>query len=239
VIDALGANPADDAGLKAVRYVRRTAEVPAGVVERLRKWARDEGTTDFVVLATAAAVAVADVLGKERVGVGTVLDNRSDAAIERTVGPFATSTLLAVDISAATPRELARRMRRAVAESRRWADLPLLSLLDRPCAELGLVPSDLVDVAVAIVSPYHRATDTLLPLASVADDAAPLVRATVGAPPTVTFHLAPVGTIRVSAEAADTGSASAGRLALRIAAALRVFAFAADSPIALSGAADQ
>jgi acyl carrier protein len=222
---------------QAVRYVRCIAEVPADVVADLRSWAMTEGATHFVALASAAAAAVAGDRSRQLVGVGTLLDNRSHAAVERMIGPFANSTLLAIEIGAAcTPRALVRAVHHQLSESRRWAEAPLTSLLDQPCAELGLDMTDLVDVVVSVDQPYSAAPDSPLPLVPVPDHGAPLMDTAIAAPPSVSFYLIPDGTLRVSAEVADTDPAATRTLATHVAAAVRTFATAPDAPLSPSKA---
>jgi hypothetical protein len=219
---AAGRAPGDP-GPAGVRYRRHATDIPAATMAALRGWTQPEGVTDFVALAAAAAVAVARLRGQTQAGVGALLDGRQHAAVERLVGPFATSTLLAADIAAAgTPRALVR---------------ALAALLDQPCAELGLEPSDLVDVVVALDQPREPAGSPALPLTAVPDQGEPLLSALIGAPPSVSLFRAGDGSLRVSAEAAGTDPAGASVLADEVAAVAGRFATGADIPLAPSRAA--
>jgi hypothetical protein len=221
---------------RAVRYHRCSAEVSAETVKGLRDWATAEGATDFVVLAAAIAAAI-DTDDPGPVGVGTLLDNRSHAAVEQIVGPLATSTLLAVDIATAgTPRALVRAVWTQLTEARRWTELPLTALLDQPCAELGLEPADLVDVVVALNQPYRHGRQTRLPLTQVPDHGVPLVTAGLDGPPSVSLLIGPDEVLVVSAEAAGADPAVAQSLADSVASAVRTFAAAPDTSLARGAA---
>jgi hypothetical protein len=221
---------------RAVRYYRRSAEVGAETLIELRDWAAAEGATDFVVFAAAVAAAI-DTGDRGPVGLGTLLDNRSRGAVERIVGPLATSTLLAVDVATAgTPRALVRATWTQLTEARRCTELPLTALLDQPCAELGLEPADLVDVVVTLDQPYRHPRQTLLPLTQVPDHGVPLVSSGLDGPPSVSLLIDPDNTLTVSAEAAGADPGIAQSLADSVASAIRTFAAAPDTSLARSAA---
>lgn len=216
---------------RAGRYHRAVATVPAETLAALRVWARPEGVTDFVACAAAVAAGVAKVTGRSRVGLGTLLDNRSFAAFEHSIGPFATSTLLAVDTGeAATGRKLALTVREQLRAARRFSDAPLAVLLDLPCAEHGLEPGELVDAVVVLDQPYQPAPESPLPLAPILDHVEPLVNAAVGAPLSVSLFLPEGGGLRVTAEVPGTDAADADALARALAGAVHDLATTPDEP---------
>ena len=225
---------------RGIRFRRGMSVLPAGRAEELRAWARTEGATEFVAFTSAVAVAVARSAGRARVGVGTLLDNRSHTGFERTVGAFATSTLLAVDVAGAgTPRELVRQVRAELVGARRWADAPLGTLLDLPCAERGLHPDELVDVVVAVETPYRPDLTAALRLSPVLDHEAPLVNATVGAPLTVTLAVLEDGAVRVSVEESGADQSAVDDLAAAVTGVLDELAAAPDEVLWVRAEAGQ
>ncbi|MEU9350968.1 condensation domain-containing protein [Streptomyces griseoloalbus] len=189
---------------RGVRYARRGAELDASVLRALRGWAGTEGATDFVAVTAAVAAALAGSSGRRRIGIGTLLDNRAHAAHERTVGPFANSTLLAVPVpDGATPRTVVRAARAQLAEARRWADSPLDDLLGPPSAALGLHPDDLVDAVVALDRPYRSPAGSALRLSPLYDHGGPLVRPALGPRLAVTLLAHDTGALRITVEQAE------------------------------------
>lgn len=241
VVELLGENARQERpSARGTRFRRGVSVLPTGRGEELRALARAEGATEFVAFASAVAAAVARSAGQARVGVGTLLDNRSHTGFERTVGAFATSTLLAVDVAGAgTPRELVRQVRAELVEARRWAEAPLVSLLDLPCAERGLNPDELVDVVVAVETPYRPDPTEGLSLTPVFDHEAPLVNATVGAPLTVTLAVLEDGGVRVSVEDSEADQSSVDDMAAAVTGVLDEFAAAPDAVLSVREEAGQ
>ncbi|MFJ5294418.1 condensation domain-containing protein [Streptomyces sp. NPDC088348] len=197
---AVAAEPAP----RGMRYVRRGAELDTSALRGLRAWAGAEGATDFVVVTAAVATALGALLGRRHIGVGTLLDNRAHAAHERTVGPFANSTLLAVPVpSGATPRDIVRATQGRLAEARRCADSPLDDLLGPPCATLGLHPDDLVDAVVAFDRPYQAPPDSVLRMSPMYDHGGLLVPSALGPRLNVSLFAHDTGTLRVTVEHAE------------------------------------
>lgn len=233
VVDDLALDRAPGGGRRAVRYVRETAAVPAEEMRAVRARVRAEGGTDFMALCAAAARGVARLSGRTRVGVGTLMANRSLPGFERAVGPFATSTLLALDVAGpAAPGDLIRAVRAQLTEARRWSHLPLEALLDRPCAELGLELGELVDVVVTLAEPYEPEPGGPLRLSPVLDDDKPLLNTVVGAPTTVSAFPEPDGALRLTAEVAEDGPVSGPALVAEVLRALREFAAEPDAEAA-------
>jgi non-ribosomal peptide synthetase component F len=158
------------------RYVRFTAYLPVGETHRLRTWTAAAGLTEFSAVAAAAAVAVSRVCGRTRAGIGMMLDNRSQAGLERIVGSFALSSLMAVEVDPArTHREFVSGVQERHLTARRWTHLPLELLLAEPADELGVVPADLIDLVVDFERVYRMNRPGRLPL-SVGVDLSELLR---------------------------------------------------------------
>ncbi|MET8560134.1 condensation domain-containing protein [Streptomyces flaveolus] len=223
-----------------IRYVRRGAELDASVLRGLHTWAGTEGATDFVVATAAVAAALAGHLGRRHVGIGTLLDNRAHAAHERTVGPFANSTLLAVPVPVgATPRDIVRATRAQLAEARRYADSPLDDLLGPPCDTLGLRPDDLVDVVVAFDRPYRAPAESALRMSPLYDHGGLLVPSALGPRLSVTLFVHDTGTLRITVEHAEDPAdpKKPDAVLSAVVDALRLFAEAPDAIVAPSPAA--
>ncbi|WP_433549062.1 condensation domain-containing protein [Streptomyces sp. CA-294286] len=196
---------------RGVRYARLSAELDASELRALTGWAGAEAATDFVAVTAAVAAALAGSSGRRRIGIGTLLDNRAHAAHERTVGPFANSTLLAVPVpDGATPRTVVLAARDQLAEARRWADTPLDALIGPPCAALGLHPDDLVDAVVALDRPYRAPTGSTLGLAPLYDHGGPLVRPALGPRLAVTLLVQDTGALRITVECAEDAGDTRG-----------------------------
>ncbi|GGX75527.1 condensation domain-containing protein [Streptomyces hiroshimensis] len=231
---------AAEPGPLGMRYVRRGAELDTSVLHGLRAWAGPEGATDFVVATAAIATALAVSRGRRHIGIGTLLDNRAHAAHERTVGPFANSTLLAVPVpGGATPRDIVRATQAQLAEARRWADSPLDDLLGPPCATLGLRPDDLVDAVVAFDRPYRTPAGSALKMSPLYDHGDLLVPSALGPRLSVTLFAHDTGMLRVTVEqAAEPGDDRRPDAVLgAVVDTLRRFAEAPDASVVPTGAA--
>ncbi|OLF14707.1 condensation domain-containing protein [Actinophytocola xanthii] len=225
--------PGGPAG-RATRCRREVLTLAPETTARLRRWTRADGVTDFVAFSSVVAHGLSRVTGRARIGLGTLVDNRTLAGLERTIGPFGTSTLLVADVAgASTPRELVRAVRSELVAARRWAAAPLGAMLDGPCAELGFEPGDLVDVVTTLEQPYRSEPGASPTLVQVSDEGEPLVDTIVGASLTVALHVAENGAVRVGVEAADDHRPGAAAVAGAISAAARDFAVA-DHPFAPS-----
>jgi acyl carrier protein len=157
-------------------YVRITAHLPVTETRHLRTWTAAGGLTEFSTVAAAAAVAVGRVCHRSRAGIGMMLDNRNHAGLERTVGSFALSSLMAVDLTGVeVARELVARVQDEHLEARRRTQLPLETLLAEPADELGVTPNDLIDLVVDFERVYRMNRPGRLPL-SVGVDLGELLR---------------------------------------------------------------
>jgi hypothetical protein len=232
VAEDLADDRAPAGALTLSRYVRDTAQILPGQLHALRAWARTEGATDFVTLCAAIAAAYARASGRTRVGAGTLFANRTLADFEHTVGPFATSTLLAIDTRAApTPRTLTRAVRAQLTQARQWSDIPFALLLDQPCAELGLEPADLIDLVITMDDPYHAPPGAPLSLTLQLDHGQPLVTTALGAQTTVSAYLTPDDTLRISTETPDSASITSHDLTIAIKSIFDAFATTPDTPV--------
>lgn len=183
---------------------RSSTVVAPDVVAAVRQWTAAVGTTSFVLLAAAVAAAVARLTGVCTVGVGTLLENRPLAEVERTVGPFANSTLLAVPVTAgSTPRHLVQLTGERLAAARQWSDLPLETLIAGPAANAAVDPAELIDVVLSVELAGTVPPGRGLLLRPVIDDGPPLLSVAVAAQRTVYAHLGDADQMRLAVEHAD------------------------------------
>ncbi|MER5703212.1 condensation domain-containing protein [Micromonospora sp. NPDC002296] len=203
-------------GPAATVAVARSATVVAPeVLGAVRQWAAGQNTTSVVVLTAAVAAAVSRLTGLSSVGVGTLLENRPLAEVERTVGPFANSTLLAVPVAAeATPRQLVQLVGERLAAARQWSDLPLETLIAGPAADAAVDPAELIDVVLSVELAGGRPADGRLRLRPVADDGPPLLPVAIAAQRTVHAHLGDADRLRLVVEHADDPDEAARARAL-------------------------
>ncbi|WP_176738407.1 condensation domain-containing protein [Micromonospora pallida] len=157
-------------------YVRLTTHLPVTETQQLRTWTAAAGLTEFSTVAAAAALAVGRVGDRSRAGIGMMLDNRNHAGLERTVGSFALSSLMAVDLTGVeVARDLVARVQDEHLAARRRTQLPLETLLAEPADELGVTPNDLIDLVVDFERIYRMNRPGRLPL-SVGVDLSELLR---------------------------------------------------------------
>jgi len=146
-------------------YARFSAHVPEADTHQLRTWVASDGLTEFSAVAAATALAVGRVLGRTKAGIGMLLDTRASTGLEHTVGSYAVSSLMSVDLGrVGTPRAFIARVQEGHLEARRWTQLPLDTLLAEPADELGADPSALVDVVVDFERIYQMNRPGRLPL---------------------------------------------------------------------------
>ncbi|MFG2012760.1 condensation domain-containing protein [Micromonospora sp. NPDC048868] len=155
---------------------RWSTRVRSEALAPLRQWVAAEGGTDFTAVALAVAVVSARLRHRSRIGVGTVLDNRGLPDFDGVIGPFATSTLLAVAVQPeASARQVLAAVREQLGVARASAGLPLECLLREPAEELYVNPSGLVDVVVSVDRVERPIAAYGLPLTLLPDDGEPLV----------------------------------------------------------------
>ncbi|MCX4521959.1 condensation domain-containing protein [Streptomyces anulatus] len=229
--DMLEMPRADD---RPSRHVRAAARVEGEVLRQIREWARADGATDFVVLAGAVAAALGRLTHRSCLGIGTLLDNRDHSGLERAVGAFANSTLLAVPVpSHTTPGKIATEVRERLTEARRWADAPLGVLLEEPCGALCVRPTELVDAVFWFDGPpaakEERATVRLADLREVD---ARLVDLPFGPGLGISVSVGRADEVHVSVEyAAPEHGPTAQDVVDRIVTMLRFFSTAPDGAI--------
>jgi Condensation domain/Phosphopantetheine attachment site len=163
-------------------YVRLNAQLPGADTHHLRTWVAAEGLTEFSSVSAAAALAVGATFGKSKAGIGMLLDTRGSTGLEHTIGSYALSSLMSVDLAdAGTPRGFIARVQESHLEARRWTQLPLEDLVAGPADELGVDPSALVDVVVDFERIYRMNRPGRLPL-SVGLDLNELLRMPLAGP---------------------------------------------------------
>jgi amino acid adenylation domain-containing protein len=112
-------------------------------LERLNGLARGEGATLFMVLLAAFEVLLHRYSGQEEVVVGTPVDTRGRAELERLIGPFVNTLVLRGDVSGApTFRELLERVKQRTLDALEHQQLPFERLVEAlaPERELGRHP---------------------------------------------------------------------------------------------------
>lgn len=165
VVRALAMEPVEpSAGEPGSSFVRSGTSLSVTDTHRLRTWVAADGLTEFSTVAAAAALAVRRVIGRSTAGIGLLLDGRAQAGLERTIGSFALSSLMAVDTGqVGTPREFIAQVQRNHLAARRWTQLPLETLLAEPTEELGVTPAALVDMVVDFERIYRMNRPGRLP----------------------------------------------------------------------------
>ena len=218
-----------------IRSTRCSARVDPAVMADLRRWMVADGGTEFTVLATAVATALATFAGRYSAGIGTLLANRTVPELERVVGPFATSSLLAVRARPdATPRQLLREVRGQLLEAERCADVPAEVLLAEPAAAAGVPSGELADIVVTMgTGPSEPAPDGEdLSMRTLGDDGAALVESLAGPTPSLVAFPRETGALDLVMEWPDgQASDASAELLSRTVAALRRFAAAPDGTI--------
>ncbi len=105
--------------------------LPADLVEPLTALGRRDGATLFMVLLAAYATLLARVSGQTEVVIGTPVANRAHAETMETIGYFANTLALRVDLSGSPSfRELLRRVRELTSEAFERQDIPFEELVE-------------------------------------------------------------------------------------------------------------
>jgi hypothetical protein len=212
---------------------RSAAVVGPDVVAGLRARFADVGGTEFTTLAAAIGTAFGNSTGRSCVGIGTLVSNRTPGAFEDTVGPFASSTLLALNVAGDTsPRDLVREAGAQLLEAQRWAHVPLETLLAGPVEDLGIAPPDVIDVVLSFEYIY-RSGGGALPLTVIPDHDEPLVRSFLRPRRGFFAYLDDDNSLRLAVEYPDTVQERTFAVTLLddVTRTLRSFSLAPDLPL--------
>jgi amino acid adenylation domain-containing protein/FkbM family methyltransferase len=126
-------------------------QVPAEVLGRLRKLARETGTSEFMVLLAAYHALLARWSGQSDFGVGVPVTNRPWQALETIIGLFVNLVVLRADTDdAATFRELLDRVRASTLDAFARREVPFEALVDRLQPDRDLSRTPLFQVAFAL-----------------------------------------------------------------------------------------
>jgi hypothetical protein len=199
---AAGVGIDDDPSAGPAPLGRVHCEIPAGTLDAARVGFPELGVTDFVLLSAAVARTIGRIAARDMVGIGILCENRSQPEFEAVVGPFATSSLLPVEIPAAGPGadlQLVRTLVEGIDAARRWAGLPLPIAVRDAAAEAGIDSADeLVDVVVSIDYSERHPGAGALGLRRLFDIERPVVGIALSRPPSVLAVVDPDGSMRIA-----------------------------------------
>lgn len=123
---------------RTLRKQTRGFHLDSALAEAVHTFARDEGTTPFVVLLSAFAIVLRRHATQDVVGIGTAAMGRSKPEFKQTVGYFANALLLKLDLSGDPSfKSLIRRVQRTVVGALEHQDFPLPLLVERLQKEQG------------------------------------------------------------------------------------------------------
>nr|QEO74619.1 AMP-dependent synthetase and ligase [uncultured bacterium] len=135
--------------------------LPPEVVAELRRLARGEGVTLFMLLLAAFDVLLSRYTSQEDIAVGTPIANRTRPETEPLIGFFANTLALRTDLSGdPTFRELVARVREVCLGAYAHQDVPFEKLVEELQPERDLSHSPLFQVMFAL---QEGAGETLLP----------------------------------------------------------------------------
>jgi amino acid adenylation domain-containing protein len=133
--------------VQTYRGARITADLPAGLTERLEGVCRRLGVTPFMGLFAAFAVLLSRLSGQEDLVVGTPIANRDPRETEDLFGFFANTLALRAELGGDPPfSELARRIREQALGAYAHQDLPFERLVDELAPERHLSHSPVFQV---------------------------------------------------------------------------------------------
>jgi amino acid adenylation domain-containing protein len=128
--------------------------------EHLRRLARTNGVTLYVLLLAAFQVLLHRYSGQDDLAIGTSVDARGEAEFARTVGYLVNQLVLRADLSGKpTFAEFLQRSKRTVLEGLQHADLPFAALVRRLAPERGASSSPLFNI-MFVLEQAHRAPET-------------------------------------------------------------------------------
>jgi amino acid adenylation domain-containing protein/non-ribosomal peptide synthase protein (TIGR01720 family) len=132
--------------------------VPAGVAERLRRLANQEGATLYMVLLAAFDTLLWRVTGQDDVVVGSPIANRTRRELEGLIGFFVNTLVMRVDVSGdPTFRELLGRVRRTALEAFAHQDVPFERLVEAIHPDRDLSRNPLFQVGFVLQTAWDGA----------------------------------------------------------------------------------
>ncbi len=139
-------------------------EVPEDLAEDLRRIARAEGVTVFMLLLAAFEALLARLAGQEDFGVGTPIAGRNRLETEGLIGFFVNTLVLRADLSGDPRfRELLARVRAATLEAYAHQDLPFEKLVEELAPERSLAHTPLFQVMFLLQNAGRVGGDLDLP----------------------------------------------------------------------------
>ncbi|HXO41383.1 MAG TPA: amino acid adenylation domain-containing protein, partial [Thermoanaerobaculia bacterium] len=125
--------------------------VPAGLTAAVRELARRHDATLFMVLLAAFQDLLHHYTGRERLGVGTPVANRTQREVEGLIGLFVNTLVLPADLAGDPPfAELLRRTRRLALGAYQHQELPFERLVDALAPARDLSRTPLVQVVLVL-----------------------------------------------------------------------------------------
>jgi len=138
--------------------VKLPVRLPPATGQALRRVAREEGGTPYVVLLAAYLVLLRGYTGEDDLVVGTYVANRTRPETERLVGSLANTLVLRFRVESEDRfRDLLRRVRETVLDAQRHQDLPFERLVQalQPPREPGRTPLVRTSFNVPRAAPAH------------------------------------------------------------------------------------
>ncbi|HYG08577.1 MAG TPA: condensation domain-containing protein, partial [Pyrinomonadaceae bacterium] len=125
--------------IQSYKGARQSRKMPVLLTERLRKLARQEGVTQFVLLLAAFKLLLHRYTGQTDIGVGVGIANRTRVETENLIGFFANTLVLRSDLSGnPTFRELLTSERAVALDGYAHQDLPFEKLVEELQPERSL-----------------------------------------------------------------------------------------------------
>jgi len=139
--------------VQTYRGARLIRQFPAALATQSRALARSAGATQFMVLLAAFQVLLHRYTGTADIPVGSVVANRSHAAMERVIGFFANNIVLRGDLSGRpTVRELLQRVRELCLQGMSHQEMPFDMLVDALATRREIDHSPLFQVQFVLQS---------------------------------------------------------------------------------------
>lgn len=142
--------------VESIRGAREMVQLPLEAGAALKRLARAENATLFMVLLSAFGVLLHRYSGDTDIAIGSAVANRHRAEVQNVVGFFANNLVLRVDLSGRpTVRELIGRVRAMAMQSYAHQEMPFDMLVDEVGAQRALDHSPLFQVMFVL----HTAGD--------------------------------------------------------------------------------